>query len=44
VPLANVKSPDRMDALVWGITELLIDTEEMPQSQSLVVPVQISRY
>jgi phage terminase large subunit-like protein len=44
VPLANVKSPDRMDALVWGITELLIDTEEIPQSQSLVVPVRISRF
>jgi phage terminase large subunit-like protein len=44
VPLAKMKSPDRMDALVWGITELLIDTEEIPQSYSLVAPVRISRY
>lgn len=44
VPLAGMDSPDRMDALVWGITELLIDTEEMPSQRSLVVPVRISRY
>lgn len=28
VPGTNEKSPDRMDALVWGVTELLIDQEE----------------
>ncbi len=27
-PQTQEKSPDRMDALVWGITELLIDPEE----------------
>jgi len=26
-PLGNEKSPDRMDALVWAVTELLIDQE-----------------
>lgn len=44
VPLAGMDSPDRMDALVWAITELLIDTEEVGGSRSLVVPVRISRY
>lgn len=44
VPLAGMDSPDRMDSMVWGVTELLIDTEELPSSQSLVVPVRISRY
>lgn len=44
VPLAGMDSPDRMDALVWAITELLIDTEEVGQSRSLVIPVRISRY
>jgi phage terminase large subunit-like protein len=27
VPGGNMDSPDRMDALVWGITELLVDPE-----------------
>ncbi len=44
VPLMGLDSPDRMDALVWGITELLIDTEEIPEHRSLVMPVRISRY
>jgi len=29
VPGITVKSPDRMDALVWAVTELLIDQEEV---------------
>lgn len=35
-------SPDRMDALVWGVFELLIDQEQSTHYQSLVVPVRIS--
>ncbi len=27
-PKTYVRSPDRMDALVWAITDLLIDVEE----------------
>ncbi len=28
-PQSNERSPDRMDALVWAVTELLIDTQEL---------------
>jgi phage terminase large subunit-like protein len=28
-PQSNDKSPDRMDALVWAVTELLIDPQEL---------------
>ncbi len=35
---------DRMDALVWAITELVIDTEEVETSRSLAQIVTISRY
>ncbi len=28
-PQSNESSPDRMDALVWAVTELLIDTQEL---------------
>lgn len=28
-PQGTERSPDRLDALVWGVTELLIDTEQM---------------
>lgn len=31
VPGTSVKSPDRMDALVWAITELVVDAEEISQ-------------
>lgn len=31
VPGQSDKSPDRMDALVWAITELLVDQEEIAQ-------------
>jgi phage terminase large subunit-like protein len=44
VPMHDMKSPDRMDALVWGITELLIDLDDTPQWSPAVVPVRISRY
>ncbi len=29
IPSSGEKSPDRMDALVWGITELLIDQQQV---------------
>lgn len=35
---------DRMDALVWAITELCIDVDETPQVFSAVSRVSISRY
>ena len=44
VPGLVSKSPDRMDALVWAITELLIDVDRTPSYQSVVMPVSISRY
>lgn len=34
-PQGSERSPDRMDALVWGVTELLID----PAPQTLRVPI-----
>lgn len=37
-------SPDRMDALVWGITELLIDVEQTDTYQPIVQRVRISRF
>lgn len=37
-------SPDRMDWLVWGITELLIDLDQTPTTQAIGQRVQISRY
>ena len=36
VPGNGAKSPDRMDALVWAITELVIDREE--QSARILMP------
>jgi phage terminase large subunit-like protein len=47
VPSAERKQGDRldrMDALVWAITELLIDVEEEPQWQVVGGRVSISRY
>lgn len=37
-------SPDRMDALVWGVTELLIDVEQTESYQPIVQRVRISRF
>lgn len=31
-PQGNERSPDRLDALVWGVTELLVDPEELDYS------------
>lgn len=44
VPGLVSKSPDRMDALVWAITELLFDVDQTQSYQSLVMPVSISRF
>lgn len=41
VPGETKKSPDRMDALVWGITELVVDPEEASQT-AFFPPFQIS--
>ena len=38
------RSPDRMDAMVWGITELVIDQEETSQLVEVGRRVSISRY
>ncbi len=35
VPGQTEKSPDRMDALVWAVTELLVDQEQMSMSMVL---------
>ncbi len=35
---------DRMDALVWAVTELLLDEEKIPQIRPMAFPVRISRY
>jgi len=44
VPGSDQRSPDRMDALVWAVTELLIDMEQTPGIQALGHRVTISRY
>jgi phage terminase large subunit-like protein len=44
VPGIDPKADDRMDALVWGVTELLIDLDDTPQWEPAVLPVVISRY
>lgn len=41
-PQGNEDSPDRMDALVWAVTELLIDEEERIQTQDAFQPEYIS--
>lgn len=38
------KSPDRMDALVWAVTELLIDQEEFPAYRTFDERKVISRF
>jgi phage terminase large subunit-like protein len=34
-PLGNEKSPDRLDAMVWAVTELLLDEEQMTMQTSM---------
>ena len=43
-PQSGGKSPDRMDALVWAITDLVVDQEEESHSFQIIAPVRISRY
>ena len=43
-PQSGGKSPDRMDALVWAITDLVVDQEEESHSFQIMPPVRISRY
>ena len=42
VPDAGMKSPDNLDALVWGATELVIDPSEVEQQVSFRMPYRIS--
>ncbi len=35
---------DRMDALVWAVTELVIDVEQVQHTHSMAQVVRISRY
>ena len=44
VPGVTTKSPDRMDALVWAVTELLIDQEEWTDTRGSSDRVVISRF
>jgi phage terminase large subunit-like protein len=44
VPGTDQKSPDRMDALVWAVTELLIDMDQQPSIQPLGRRVTISQF
>lgn len=41
-PQGNEDSPDRMDALVWAVTELLIDEEDQVQTHQIGRPYEIS--
>jgi phage terminase large subunit-like protein len=41
-PQAGEKSPDRMDALVWAVTDLLVDQEQVERQHSMGGPVVIS--
>ena len=41
-PQGDAKSPDRLDALVWAVTELLIDQEVIDVHMDLTQPYQIS--
>ena len=41
-PQSGEKSPDRMDALVWAVTELLIDIDDAPMGVSPVGEFKIS--
>ena len=41
-PQSGEKSPDRLDALVWAVTELLIDIDDAPVGLSPIGDFQIS--
>lgn len=41
-PQGNEDSPDRMDALVWAVTELLIDEQDQTQMHQFSRPYEIS--
>ncbi len=43
-PQGNEKSPDRLDALVWAVTELLIDVDQTPMGISPAGEYRISEY
>jgi len=43
-PQSNQKSPDRLDALVWAVTELLIDQEQVEGQFQVGQPLSISRF
>ncbi len=44
VPGNNMKSPDRMDAMVWAVTDLVVDPEEVTTRHQFGQRVSISRY
>lgn len=44
VPGLVSKSPDRMDALVWAVTDLLFDIDQSPTLRPVATRVQISRF
>lgn len=44
VPGSSVRSPDRMDALVWAVIDLVVDPEENLQRSPLSSRVVISRF
>ncbi len=41
-PQGDERSPDRLDALVWGVTDLLIDIEETATAVQFASPYSIS--
>ena len=41
-PQSNQRSPDRLDALVWAVTDLLIDQEQIERPVQFSRPVEIS--
>lgn len=43
-PQSDAKSPDRLDALVWAVTDLVVDQEEMEIIRTIHQPYQISPY
>jgi phage terminase large subunit-like protein len=43
-PASGQRSPDRMDALVWALYDLVIDPEEQTQAVQIMPRVVISRY
>jgi phage terminase large subunit-like protein len=44
VPGSSNRSPDRMDALVWAVTDLVVDPEESSDLQGIGTRVVISRF